>query len=212
MGIAFAPWALTACKATITAGILLSAVAIRHRLYYDFSLINTVWTQDQWWHHISPDIVLGAIPLIHHVNQLKAEGITHVITLLEDFELERGIVHPATTKLWQQYGIAHFHKRVKDFEAVPIETIRDVIRHMQDIRRENLRAKFYIHCKAGRGRSATIVIADRLSPQLNNQQHTELEDLINQEIQSVKAIRKRVNLNAGQRASIFAYCEDRLRN
>ena len=202
--IALVPWALTAYKIAVAVGILLVGIALRHRFYYEISLIYTVCTQRQWWHEISPDVVLGAIPLTHHVTQLKAQGITHVIALLEDFELEQGIVHPATANLWQQQGIAHIHTPVKDFQPIPIETIREVVERMQEIRRSNPLAKFYIHCKAGRGRSAMIVLADRLSPWVNNQQ---LQKRINQEILSLKAIRERVNLNAGQQAAIRAYCE-----
>ncbi len=209
-GVAIAPWALTAIKVVVAVGILFVAIAFRHRFYYDLSLLYTVCTQSQWWHEISPDVVLGAIPLTHHVDKLKEQGITHVITLLEDFELQRGIIHPATKPLWEQHGIEHIHMPTRDFEAVPVDTIQTVTSRMRDIRQANPQAKFYIHCKAGRGRSASIVVAHRLFPKLSGQQRAELKQLVDQEIALVKAIRKAINLNSKQQATVLAYCESQL--
>ncbi len=205
VGIAIAPWVLAACKTALGCAILLTAIAVRHRFRYDLSLIYTVCTQREWWHEISSDVVLGAIPLIHHVEQLKVQGITHVVTLLEEFELERGIAHPATAALWLKSGIKHFHIPVKDFQPVPTEAIQNVVAFMQEIRRVDRLPKFYIHCKAGRGRSATVVVADRVAnlvkPVVN------LEEQLKKQIGYVKAIRERINLNAEQQAAILAWSQ-----
>src|SRR5690348_14299710 len=91
--------AITVCtlsKVVVVAGIVLAAIAYRHRIFYDISMIYNALSQRQWWHEISSDVVLSAIPLVQHIPQLKNERITHVITILEDFELERGIAHPVT--------------------------------------------------------------------------------------------------------------------
>ncbi len=209
------PAFIIAFTVVAVAGIVFAAISQRHLLIYEISLLYTMCGQKRWWNEVSEDVILGAIPLEHHSNRIKDEGVTHVITLLEDFELQRGLVSPVTKFQWEEEHITHFHAKAPDFEGVSITHIDMIVRHMERVRRRARRAKeqakFYIHCKAGRGRSATIVVVDRLL-QKHQKRDIDLRNgnllaLIEQEINLVAARRPQISLNPRQRAAILNYIE-----
>lgn len=202
LAITVIPAALAVSKIAVVAGIAIAAIAYRHRLLYDISTIYNALVQKNWWHRVSDDVLLSAIPLVQHIPQLKEEGITHVITIVEDFELERGMVHPVTPELWRQHGIEQLQARVQDRTAVPPETLRKIANYIARVRRENADAKFLVHCKAGRGRSATVVVADQLT-----QKNGSVED-IPEECRSLKAIRPYVHVNEKQQKSLYQYIKN----
>jgi atypical dual specificity phosphatase len=190
----------------VAAALIGAAVLARHRLIYDISVIYTALTQKQWWNEITDDLIVGAIPLVQHVPMLKEQGVTHVVTLLDDFELEQGLLNPATPELWKKYGIERLHVKTADFRGVPPQTIGKVLQHIRTVRETNPKAKFYIHCKAGRGRSAAIAVADRAMHELRTQPvSVGTAQLVDQTIQELKRKRPRINLNAGQRATVIQF-------
>jgi atypical dual specificity phosphatase len=109
-----------------------------------------------WWNQIDDQILLGAIPLKErkHHKKIPAQAI---LTLLEEFELANR--WPFTTAVsfndWQGEGVINLRIHAVDIEGVKIEEIKKGIKF---IREQVISGRtVYVHCKAGIGRSATVV-------------------------------------------------------
>ena len=144
---------------------------------------------------------MGALPLEHQIEKLKDLGITHVISIVEPFELEPGIVRPIQGYQWIAAGISDQnikHIAAPDFEGMSKDKIDEAVKYMQEILQYNHNAKFYIHCKAGRGRSATIVLCYK-------KKHGEYKGkTLEKAYKALKDHRSQVNLNVKQRGAILA--------
>lgn len=198
---------------------ILLAYAARARLLYDLSLIYTVvggiLHKQDWFTEIDKNIILSGIPLKHQHSELKK--VTHVLTLLEPFEQENGIIEPFD---WSE-SVTRKIIPAPDFVGVKSEWIRDGVDFLKDVKDNNSNAQILVHCKAGRGRSATIVVAERMSnhfkefaevkvPSSSTQLPATIEDIaIENKLDSVivelKEKRAQINLNAGQKATIVEY-------
>ncbi|MBA3237768.1 MAG: dual specificity protein phosphatase family protein [Parachlamydiaceae bacterium] len=110
-------------------------------------------------------IVLGALPIKsallsrQDLETLKAEGIEAILSVTELFENQTtdGITsNPITPEEWVEADILQLQLGTPDFETIPLKTIQ---RGVEFIRWniENGRS-VYVHCKAGRGRSALILM------------------------------------------------------
>ncbi|GMH03353.1 hypothetical protein Nepgr_005192 [Nepenthes gracilis] len=124
-------------------------------LFYPTLLYNVVRNKIQsefrWWDQVDQFLLLGAVPFSKDVPRLKQLGVGGVITLSEPFET---LVPPS---LYQAYGIDHLVIPTRDYQYAPslidIDTALDFIHRNASSGRTT-----YVHCKAGRGRSPTIVI------------------------------------------------------
>lgn len=110
-------------------------------------------------------IVLGALPLTYKgsvgggsAEGMRNDGITHVLSLNERFELEPTIYStPLNDEQYGEQGINRKHLSTPDFLPPDIETLRKGVTFLNDAIKEE--GKVYVHCKAGVGRSASTVIA-----------------------------------------------------
>lgn len=139
----------------------------RKNLVYEISLQyiiirDKIFPQSPWFNEIIPGkLTLGAIPLRNHGHERKIHeaGVTAVLTMLESFEIhsKTPLSDPATPETWQRLGITHLHIESPDFFAVADEKIAQGVDFLhQEIQVKKGHA--CVHCKAGRGRSATIAI------------------------------------------------------
>jgi atypical dual specificity phosphatase len=101
-----------------------------------------------WWTAIDEDIVLGALPFRSDVKRLKEMGITGVVnTCLE---------YSGPLNAYRECGIDQFYIPTIDFTHPKYE---DVVRAVDFVENQvKMGGKVYVHCKAGRARSATIVM------------------------------------------------------
>jgi atypical dual specificity phosphatase len=101
-----------------------------------------------WWDRIDPQVILGALPLSKDIPYLAAEGVGAVVNTCEEY---RG---PLTE--YEKFGINEFYMPTVDFTHPEFD---DVCRAVEFIDAQIAKGKtVYIHCKAGRGRSATVAI------------------------------------------------------
>ena len=101
-----------------------------------------------WWDRIDPQVILGALPLAKDVPYLAAEGVRAVVNTCEEY---RGPV-----AAYKKYGIEQFYMPTIDFTHPEFD---DVCQAVEFIDEQVAQGKtVYIHCKAGRGRSATVAI------------------------------------------------------
>lgn len=154
---------------------ILSAAAIIFTLYphylprdllYEIAIADLIVRErlcasQNWWHKITPNLYLGAIPLANkgHDKELKKMGVKSVFTILEDYEVktETFFSKPVSENEWKKQGIRHKRLICRDMTAIPLGELQKAV---QWVRHQVIFDKsVYVHCKAGRGRSAMVVIA-----------------------------------------------------
>eukprot|EP01100_Stratorugosa_tubuloviscum_P007652 TRINITY_DN315_c4_g1_i1.p1 TRINITY_DN315_c4_g1~~TRINITY_DN315_c4_g1_i1.p1 ORF type:complete len:243 (+),score=82.92 TRINITY_DN315_c4_g1_i1:78-731(+) len=102
-----------------------------------------------WWNKVDELIVLGAFPLPFLLPKLiQQENIKAVINCCEE--------NKGPTDIYQKYGIVQLYIPTIDYLPPSLEDCKKAI----DFIRTQTSAGncVYIHCKAGRGRSATIAL------------------------------------------------------
>jgi atypical dual specificity phosphatase len=153
-----------------------------------------------WWTKLTPyNIYLGALPLKSkgHLQEIADLGVTQVLAVVEDFELDVGYFNtPITSTDWNELGIGFTQIPAVDFEALTSEQIKNGVAELA--RMIEAGDTVYVHCKAGKGRSATIVIAYLM-------EHHMLS--FDEAFSFVQNLRPQINLNSYQRQAIFDYFE-----
>lgn len=100
-----------------------------------------------WWSRVDEHVILGAVPFRSDVNLLHREGVAGVINTCHEYDGPRAE--------YQRLGIVQLHLPTIDFTP---PTLVDVKRGVEFIRQHaESGLTVYVHCKAGRARSATVV-------------------------------------------------------
>ncbi|KAF5788750.1 putative phosphoric monoester hydrolase [Helianthus annuus] len=112
---------------------------------------NKIQAEFRWWDEIDQFLLLGAVPFPKDVPRLKQLGVGGVITLNESYETL------VPTSLYRAHGIDHLVIPTRDYLFAP--SYVDIDRAVNFIHRNATSCRTtYVHCKAGRGRSTTIVL------------------------------------------------------
>ncbi|XP_023539494.1 putative dual specificity protein phosphatase DSP8 [Cucurbita pepo subsp. pepo] len=112
---------------------------------------NKLQTEFRWWDRVDEFILLGAVPFPADVPRLKEVGVGGVITLNEPYET----LVPST--LYRDYDIDHLTIPTRDYCFAPL--LSDICIATNFIHKNASHGQTtYVHCKAGRGRSTTVVI------------------------------------------------------
>ncbi|XP_022749874.1 putative dual specificity protein phosphatase DSP8 isoform X2 [Durio zibethinus] len=112
---------------------------------------NKIQSEFRWWDEVDQFLLLGAVPFPKDVRRLKQLGVCGVITLNEPFETL------VSTSLYRANGIDHLVIPTRDYLFAP--SISDIGRAVDFIHKNaSCGRTTYVHCKAGRGRSTTIVL------------------------------------------------------
>ncbi|KAL3532557.1 hypothetical protein ACH5RR_006078 [Cinchona calisaya] len=105
----------------------------------------------RWWDQIDQFLILGAVPFPKDVPRLRQLGVGGVITLNESYETL------VPTSLYHAHGIAHLVIPTRDYLFAP--SFLDINQAVDFIHKNaSVGQTTYVHCKAGRGRSTTIVL------------------------------------------------------
>lgn len=115
--------------------------------------LSKLLPQRRWWDWIDDHVLLGALPMKHHVARLKGEGIGAVINTCREY--------PGPLALYREAGIEQLYLPTVDFTPPTLEHLESGVAFIQ--RQIHEGRKTYIHCKAGRGRSATVVMCYLIS-------------------------------------------------
>ena len=101
-----------------------------------------------WWDWIDPHVILGALPLAKDVPILAAEGVGAVVNTCEEYA--------GPLAEYEKFGIVQLYIPTIDFTHPEFD---DVCRAVEFVDAQIAKGRtVYIHCKAGRGRSATVAI------------------------------------------------------
>lgn len=111
-------------------------------------LLGRVLGVRRWWDRIDEHLVLGALPLARDVSQFQAEGITGVINTCEEYA--------GPQQAYERAGIEQLRLPTVDFTHPSLESVKRGVAFIDDHAAKE--GAVYLHCKAGRARSATIAI------------------------------------------------------
>ncbi|KAM8940548.1 phosphatidylglycerophosphatase and protein-tyrosine phosphatase 1 [Pelodytes ibericus] len=128
-------------------------------VFYPSLLYNVVMkkvTDRHWYDRIDETVVLGALPFRGMSETLiNDENIRGVITMNEEYET-RLLCNSAEE--WDALGVEQLRLSTVDFTGIPtLENLQKGVGFIHGHR--NRGNSVYIHCKAGRSRSATMVAA-----------------------------------------------------
>ncbi|CAN1748347.1 Phosphatidylglycerophosphate phosphatase PTPMT1 [Linum perenne] len=164
-------------------------------LFYPTLVYNVVRNKCQaefrWWDRVDKYILLGAVPFPGDVPRLKELGVRGVVTMNEPYEtlVPTSLYH---VRPLSDHGIDHLVLPTRDYCFAP--SLRDIYRAVEFIHVNALQGRTtYVHCKAGRGRSTTIVLC-----YLVQHKHMTPEAAYDH----VKSIRPRVLLASPQRKAV----------
>lgn len=114
-----------------------------------------------WYNAVDDNLLLGAIPLEHlqHGEELQRMGVALVLSIVEPFELTLTtlIGKPVPPEYWKKQNIDHIILSSPDFFPPRLSVLDEGARVLDEYLREGRRV--YVHCKSGKGRSASVVLA-----------------------------------------------------
>lgn len=148
-------------------------------------------------------IILGSIPRnSEDLVSLKNEGVTNIMSMNEDWELNEVPVSDLDGDEW--IGIERVKYPTPDFNPPSLETLKSAVDTLvsttsfTDTRENsvNRKVKYYVHCKAGKGRSAIVVICYMMK------KHNWDPDTA---IKFVKKHRNCISLNESQIQSVYEF-------
>lgn len=111
-------------------------------------LLARVLHRRHWWDSVDPDVILGALPLKRDVPKLAKLQVRGVINMCQEY--------PGPKEAYQQHNIEQLWLPTVDFNPPSLEAVQKGVEFLHQKTKQNQRV--YVHCKAGRARSATIVI------------------------------------------------------
>lgn len=108
----------------------------------------------RWYDRITPAVILGALPFRSQTSELiNEEGVRGVIAMNEDHELQHWVNN---AQEWGEAGVIYLQLATADFLTAPTQDqIKQGIDFISNF--ECTGYSVYVHCKAGRTRSATLV-------------------------------------------------------
>ncbi|CAG5131770.1 unnamed protein product [Candidula unifasciata] len=118
--------------------------------------LNTLMTKiggRRWYDRIDETVLLGALPIKSVTrNLIEKENVRAMISVTEDFELKHMVYSSEELK---SLGVDRLQLRTTDYIGTP--TQEQILQAMHFIRsHQRMNHCVYIHCKAGRTRSATV--------------------------------------------------------
>lgn len=131
-----------------------------------------------WWDEIDEHVILGAIPLATDVEKLHELGVGCIINLCAESS--------GPVALYKKYNIDYFNLPTADFTCPDLSTIKQGVSLIKG--REEKGVKVYVHCKAGRGRSASIVFC-----WLVNDRQLSMEEAMNLLISKRPHVNRRIH-------------------
>ncbi len=117
------------------------------------------WT---WWSQIDEKLYLGSIPLttFKHAELIPFEtGSSAILSVIQPFEMENSTLFtkPVPASTWKKNKFFHEQVSMLDLKIAPPEQIALAIAFIEEQIAKG--STVYVHCKAGVGRSASVVAA-----------------------------------------------------
>ncbi len=149
-------------------------------------LLGRILKIRRWWDRIDPLVIVGAYPFAGDIEQLYSdEGVRAVVNTCEEYN--------GPVIEYEKHGIEQLRIPTTDFTHPRISDVEVAVEFVQ----QHVEAgdAVYIHCKAGRARSATVAICwlikyRNLSPQLAQEKLLEARPHINPRLTQRPVVQK----------------------
>nr|CAG4652272.1 EOG090X0GSS [Triops cancriformis] len=108
----------------------------------------------RWFDRMDDTVILGALPFRSMTQQLtRDEKVKGVVSMNEDYELK---LFSNSREEWKAAGVEFLQLSTTDiFEAPSQDKLKEGVQFIEQLKRDG--SSVYVHCKAGRTRSATLV-------------------------------------------------------
>lgn len=127
-------------------------------LFYNRILFDYGKDSSYWYTKLTDHIYLGALPLEKHLGVLKKEKIQRVLSMVESFErLPSLVARPLSRESLRDHQIKNDIVPASDFFSISLADLHQGVSYISEA--VDNKERLYVHCKAGRGRSAAVVIA-----------------------------------------------------
>jgi atypical dual specificity phosphatase len=163
---------------------LMSRLLFRPTLYW--TLIKTRGLKlEEHWTEIDGTLILGALPMRRELAVFPELHVGGVINMCAEWNGHLSHYHDA--------GIKQLHLPTPDFTSPDIQAVREGVEFIDQFAKQGQRV--YCHCKAGRGRSATIALAwlihsRGLTPKFAEQQLIARRPQVNRCLSSREVVRE----------------------
>ena len=134
--------------------------AVRKVLFFPslaYNMVAEKLTSRKWYDRLDDYLILGALPFRSVVSSLKKhENLGGVISFNENYELNA--LWYSTKQEYEDGSVEFLQLPVADWTSVPsVEQVKAALEFVERVR--NSGKTVYVHCKAGRFRSAYFAVA-----------------------------------------------------
>jgi atypical dual specificity phosphatase len=116
-------------------------------LVWNLFLARVIPSRRRWWDRVDGNVILGALPFPKDIQPLYDAGVRAVVNTCEEY--------PGPTQEYERLGIEQLRVPTIDFTPPRLADVRRAVAFIAS--RAERGETVYVHCKAGRARSATIV-------------------------------------------------------
>jgi len=126
---------------------ILARLALYPSLAWNVAICRVfrIWN---WWDQIDNLLYVGARPFKSDVRQLHDLGVRAVVNTCEEYA--------GPIDAYSESGITQLHIPTVDFTSPSLKDVRAGVEFIEDHHSQG--HAVYVHCMAGRGRSATIAL------------------------------------------------------
>ncbi len=110
-------------------------------------LLGRVLKTRNWWDSVDENIILGAYPFAADVPSLAQAGVKAVVNTCHEYQ--------GPVEAYEKYKISQLHIPTTDFTHPSPADVNLAVSFINEHVQQDHRV--YVHCKAGRARSATVV-------------------------------------------------------
>ncbi|CAB1429919.1 unnamed protein product [Pleuronectes platessa] len=135
------------------------SAAVARLLFYPtlgYNLLMEKVSSRRWFDRVDETVIVGALPFRSMTSQLvQTENIRGVVTMNEEYETK---YFCNSAEEWREAGVEQLRLSTVDLTGVPsVEKLHRGVDFALQHRQQG--TSVYIHCKAGRSRSATLAAA-----------------------------------------------------
>ncbi|XP_034428351.1 phosphatidylglycerophosphatase and protein-tyrosine phosphatase 1 [Hippoglossus hippoglossus] len=135
------------------------SAAVARLLFYPtlgYNVLMEKVSSRRWFDRVDETVIVGALPFRSMTSQLvETENIRGVVTMNEEYETK---YFCNSAEEWREAGVEQLRLSTVDLTGVPsLENLHRGVEFALQHREQG--TSVYIHCKAGRSRSATLAAA-----------------------------------------------------